>query len=223
MTTKDGFKFDVGFYLLVANLNPFVAFSGADVARVCTERLNATDPAPFPGMSSTFNPFQHVCNNAISMQHPKYDGDGSGSRLAQVKTLSKVLDDPNQVERLYQKLDEATLAAVEVVRQRWQAKVGMFHMFRLDFIIDPQEKVYVLEMNKAPDISTHTNPTVLSDMMRLVWTVNDALRNGQSSEILKRDLETFVHETPFHILHLDDFDSFSMDAEKAKEKASRVA
>jgi hypothetical protein len=120
------------------------------------------------------------------------------------------LDDPVLVHRLYQKLDAATLATTEVVRARWKAKVGMFHVCRLVFIIDQQENLYLLdELRKVPGIHIHTNPTIL------VWTVNESLRKGDSSQVLRSHLESFIDDTPFRTLHIDNYTKFAIIREQS--------
>ena len=119
-----------------------------------------------------------------------------------------VLDDPSQVERLYQKLDNATLATAEVLKHRWIAKLGMYQLFRLDFIADREENVHLLESNAKPDLFPRLNPTFLPDMLRLVWTVTESLRTGESSETLKQKLGSFMDDTPFRILHIDEYETW---------------
>ena len=134
MVAPSGHKFDVRSFLLVANVEPLIVFTGFEFARVCIESVHNQNPAPFPKFpNSTFNYFQQVCNIGITTQHPSFRQEEIDKYVVR---LNEVIEDPDMRRRVQIKMDAIDLAAAEVLKPLWKGKVGMFHLFCLDYLVD---------------------------------------------------------------------------------------
>jgi Tubulin-tyrosine ligase family len=138
MVTPSGHKFDVRSFMLVANVEPLIVFTGFEFARVCIESIHNKNPTPYPKFpNSTFNYFQQVCNIGITTQHPTFRQEEIDNYVVH---LDKVIDDPELRRTVQHRLDAIDLGAAEVLKSMWKGKVGMFHLFCLDYLVDQTGK-----------------------------------------------------------------------------------
>jgi Tubulin-tyrosine ligase family len=200
MTTTHGHKFDVRSFMLVANVDPLIVFSGGEYAKTCAEPINATNPVPYKNATNaTWNPFQHLCNACVSQNHPTF----SFGKF--VSTLEDYIPDTDRRERLLKKMDDASLELAELLRPRWEGKLGHFHLFAIDYLIDTEENVYFLEVNKQPGVRApgHLIPQLWADMFRVEWAVFSHLANitqPSTEPNLERRIMTFLPQTLFRLL-----------------------
>ncbi|KAL3904962.1 MAG: hypothetical protein SGILL_009868, partial [Bacillariaceae sp.] len=196
-----GRKFDVRVYMLVANVDPLIVFKGPDWVKMCFEPYHSKNPVPYPRLdpTGTLNPFQNLCNYDIAEVHPNFNTNLTLS----MKTDELQLLQPNMQNELLGKFDAPTLAVAELLKHRWQGRVGMFHMFALDYLVDENAKPYLLEVNKQPGIGAvypKVWPTVWVDMLKTVWEVFNGLNHNVNMTELRERLEAMQDENTFQIL-----------------------
>lgn len=172
MGDESGRKFDLRAHLLVANLDPLIVYSGAERVSICAEPRNKKNPLKFPGSSknSLFNPFQHVCNNAIGMKHPhwsiKRNNAGIADAISNKQLRTKVQQEINSIL--------VELVNLFVKTQKWHGEIGQFILFGIDFLVEPNGKLTLLEMNSQPGFKgafDHRYPNPWYDILNIEWTI----------------------------------------------------
>jgi len=166
MTMNDGRKFDVRSHILVASLEPLVIFAGAERIRICAEPMDMNTNATSDSDNGLWKPFQQVCNQAVGKKHPAWTPSGNTG------PLRKAITDPAAHERIVRNMDGINRELVELLKHRWSgAGAGMFQVFAVDYLVDVDEKVWLLEWNKQPGF-TRTGidwPNPWGDIFRIEW------------------------------------------------------
>ena len=205
----DGRKFDVRSHVLVGHVeDPMVVFAGAEKIRICAEPYNKANPIPYPNDSASsadanddvaidessngaFNPFQQVCNINVGKKHPTWTWkNGMGP-------LSRGIPDEGTRQRVLDKIDAVNLALVDLLKSRWTGKTGMFQVFGVDYLVDTNENVWILEMNEQPGFSgvlENLSPNPWPDILEIEWEILSLLGNATSSESVGEDTKVRTEE-----------------------------
>lgn len=148
---------------------------------------------PFPGLpaNASFNPFQQVCNRHLGQKHPDW------SWKKNVGPLDKGI--PNNITRkgVLTNLDRINLALVDLLAKRWSGTLGMFQVFAADYLVDPNEGVWLLELNEQPAFTRMENvwPNPWPDILRIQWEILTTLgsvdERQEASTKLKKLKESF--------------------------------
>ena len=182
MLMGDGRKFDLRVHLLVANLDPLIVYSGAERVSICAEPMNKKNPLKFPGSSksSDFNFFQHVCNNAVGVNHPhwsiKRNNAGIADAIPNEQLRTKVQKEINSIL--------VELVNLFVKSQRWHGEIGQFILFGIDFLVEPNGKLILLEMNSQPGFKgafDHRYPNPWYDVLNIEWTILNQIGRVESN------------------------------------------
>ena len=205
----DGRKFDVRSHVLVGHVeDPMVVFAGAEKIRICAEPYNKVNPIPYPNDSASstdanddvdidgnttgaFNPFQQICNINVGKKHPTWTWqNGMGP-------LSRGIPDEGTRQRVLAKIDAVNLALVDLLKSRWMGKTGMFQVFGVDYLVDTNENVWILEMNEQPGFSgvlENLSPNPWPDILEIEWEILSLLGNATSSESVGEDTKVRTEE-----------------------------
>ena len=187
----DGFKWDLGIYVLVAGIHPLRIYIHKNaLLRVCRKKY------PVPKPSSKDDTETYVIG-------AQYDPPWSNRDLAKhfavlptqtdqgtytMRALIKCLDEkqPGTGSRAMASMKEAAiktvLANLENFRKKSTAssrfRDSFFELFRMDFNIDENGKPWLLEVNMSPNLSPHhwAKGKVGSDTALKTSVVEDALR-----------------------------------------------
>jgi Tubulin-tyrosine ligase family len=213
MLLPDGRKFDVRSHILVASVDPLIVFSGAERVRICAEPLSKANPRPFLGILSatttpttTFSPFQQVCNNAVGKKHPEW------SLEKNTGSLSRVIPDNAALLRIIDNMNAINIALVNLLSQRWTGDIGMFQVFGVDYLVGKDESVWLLEINAQPGFTgvlDGLSPNPWPDILHIEWEILSVLGgitskvvNDETVSQLKEKLAT-MHLYNMHILNVD--------------------
>jgi Tubulin-tyrosine ligase family len=210
MLLADGRKFDVRSHLLVASVDPLIVFSGAERVRICAEPLHKTNPRPFPNMppaSTTFNPFQQVCNNAVGKKHPDW------SLEKNTGSLSRAIPDNAARRRIIENMNTINFALVNLLSHRWAGEIGMFQVFGVDYLVGNDESVWLLEINAQPGFTgvlDGLSPNPWPDVLHIEWEILSFLggvtgrddSDEKFKSVLKERLAA-MHLDTMHMLNVD--------------------
>jgi len=201
----DGFKFDIGLYVTLTSVDPLrIYVHQSDVLlRFCPVKYHPFDPS---------NKDKYVVGDDYlpSWQVPsfsKYMDDKIGFSFkdtlnAYIKSLGK---DPEEmwqdiyetISDVYRSQEEHFVKAVG----HYPHKDAFFEMVRFDFVIDDELKVYLMEANMSPNLSSAHFPAnallyeqVVHSLMRLVGVVGRSVaqstlsRDESEMQVSQKDL-----------------------------------
>ncbi|EKX43451.1 hypothetical protein GUITHDRAFT_110575 [Guillardia theta CCMP2712] len=169
-------KFDIRAFCLVASVNPrlFLRYDDFYLRRAC-EAFDVKDL----GRKSS-----HLTNICVQKHHPLFGEDSvwDASRFRQYlesKDLGGMLDDQilPGIERIMTDCVQAALPTLSTRR-------GCFQLLGFDLLIDVSGHVYLLEVNRNPDLQSHTRRlhgifhALLEDTLQVVTDVNIKLMKG---------------------------------------------
>mmetsp|Transcript_37217 Transcript_37217/g.117120 ORF Transcript_37217/g.117120 Transcript_37217/m.117120 type:complete len:213 (-) Transcript_37217:51-689(-) len=124
--------------------------------RICTESHSLD-------ADSLKNHFKHLCNRCVQVKSGKYeeqDSEEDGSMWS-VETLKKYLEENFEGgESLWKKVEDQirriSLMCLHCVQDLIENKEGCFEWFGLDYVVDDNFNVWLLECNISPDLSMGT-------------------------------------------------------------------
>jgi hypothetical protein len=104
--------------------------------------------------------------------------------------MRDVIGDKEKLRRIEHNLDEVDLAVVELLKHRWSGKIGMFHVFALDYLVGKDEQVWILEVNKQPDqyldAVTTWWPDLWPEVLKIEWEILSTIGEDPSEKNLKK-------------------------------------
>jgi len=202
----DGFKFDIGLYVTLTSVEPLrIYVHQSDVLlRFCPEVYHPFDPS---------NKDKYVVGDDYlpSWQVPsfsKYMDDKVGFSFKDTlnayitNSLGKDPDDMwkeiyETISDVYRSQEEHFVKAVS----HYPHKEAFFEMVRFDFVIDDELKVYLMEANMSPNLSSAHFPAnallyeqVVHSLLRLVGIVGRSVAHAQPTEeelrmeVIEKDL-----------------------------------
>ena len=201
----DGYKFDIGLYVTLTSVDPLrVYVHHTDVLlRFCPEKYQPFDSA---------NRDKYVVGDDYlpSWQVPsfaKYMDDKVGFSFkdtldAYIRSMGK--DPETMWTDIYETISDVYLSQEEhfiKAVSHYPHKDAFFEMVRFDFVIDEDLKVYLMEANMSPNLSSaHFPPNarlyeqVVHSVMRLVGVVGRSFSSTtagleeRQQEVLEKDL-----------------------------------
>ncbi|CAH8459570.1 unnamed protein product [Schistosoma rodhaini] len=166
----DGCKFDIRCYVLIACTMPYLVFYHPGYIRRSAKPYSNQDQ----------NLITHLTNQFVQKKDPAYAEVKNNT----VWSWSQVNDYINKHYREEKKLPVDWTKTVlqwriqriihhvfTTVKNRLAAKIGFFELLGLDFMLDENMKVWLLEVNSNPALQTHCD--VLKEVVPVV--VKDAL------------------------------------------------
>uniref|UniRef100_A0A8D8QD87 Tubulin polyglutamylase TTLL4 n=1 Tax=Cacopsylla melanoneura TaxID=428564 RepID=A0A8D8QD87_9HEMI len=153
----DGYKFDIGLYTAITNIDPLnvYVYSGEVLFRFCPTKYHPFDPKNVDKyvIGDDYLPTWEV----PSLKH-YYNNLGYGMKEsfdAYVRAKGK------NPEKVWTQVDEAirsiTLNKEPMLQQLlkyYSSKNNFFEMMRFDFVIDDDLNVFVMEANMSPNLSS---------------------------------------------------------------------
>ncbi|KAL4715788.1 hypothetical protein ACJJTC_006367 [Scirpophaga incertulas] len=157
----DGHKFDIGVYVVVTSVNPLRVYwyTGDVLFRYCPAKYYPFDPTNLDKyvIGDDYLPTWEV----PSLAHP-YTALGFGMKSAFDIYVKSKGDDPS---RIWQQVQEAIAEVfvtkekhiIEALRQ-YPSQDNFFEMMRFDLVVDEELRVYLLEANMSPNLSSAHYP-----------------------------------------------------------------
>ncbi|TNN11389.1 Protein polyglycylase TTLL10 isoform 1 [Schistosoma japonicum] len=194
----DGCKFDIRCYILIACTMPYLVFYHPGYIRRSAKPYSSQDP----------NLITHLTNQFVQKKDPDYVQIKNNT----VWSWSQVNDYINRHYQEEKKLPVDWSKTVlqwriqriihhvfTTVKNRLATRIGFFELLGLDFMLDENMKVWLLEVNSNPALQTHCD--VLKEVVPVV--VKDALH------ISIECFEKSRHQKPLLPLHgLDNLSAF---------------
>jgi tubulin monoglycylase TTLL15 len=201
----NGFKFDIGLYVTLTSVDPLrIYVHQSDVLlRFCSEKYHPFDSADKDKyvVGDDYLPSWQVPSFSKYMDS-KVGFSFKDTLNAHIKSLGK---DPDTmwndiyetISDVYRSQEEHFVKAVS----HYPHKDAFFEMVRFDFVIDDQLKVYLMEANMSPNLSSAHFPAnallyeqVVHSLMRLVGVVGKSVahlgvtKEEQQMEVQNKDL-----------------------------------
>ena len=187
----DGYKFDIGVYIIISSISPLRAYlyEGDAQFRFCTKKyhpFNPKDKGKYV-VGGSFRPIWKVPSLARL-----YNDLGYTRREIFNYHLRKHGKDPNGIwDKIYSISRSVILKHVtniSKVAEKYKYPNSFFELVRFDFILDSDYKVYLMEINMSPNLSSSHYPQqalmyeqVIYNLLRLV----NVARGGIVSDSLK--------------------------------------
>ncbi|XP_052284509.1 uncharacterized protein LOC127880994 isoform X1 [Dreissena polymorpha] len=160
----EGHKFDVRSYMLIASTCPFlILYHKGYIRRTCTKY----DP-------NDLNLGSHLTNQFVQKKDPLYKDIKEDTAWTmdkfndyvneKVRPDCKVEIEEDWVYNTFTKqMQKIMIHCFNSVKHKLQSKVGYFDLFGLDFMVDAEMKVHLIEVNTNPAL--HCNCEALKDVI----------------------------------------------------------
>ncbi|CAF3861252.1 unnamed protein product [Rotaria magnacalcarata] len=186
-----GKKFDIRCYMLISSVKPLLIFYHSGYLRLSMFDFDNKDE----------NLLTHLTNQYMQKKDPKYYdvkeetawtmeqfNDYINKNVASNKNLEQdwVL---NVLPKIIQRI---MLNVIESIRMRLKRRVGCFGLYGYDFMIDQDMKVWLIEINVNPALTTNTNtlvqaiPPVVKESIWYKCIYNELERKGSLPYIEQR-------------------------------------
>lgn len=155
---KGGFKFDFRIYMLVVSIDPLIVYYHDGFLRVSLFRYSLDN----------LDYRSHLTNTELAKEIFKKVEDGqlhdgmnaSELREFQMRTMDQFQDylvrqDPKRYEDFVNKtlrveFKKAYLHLAKMIQQRVAKKTNFFEIYGVDFVMDRNDKIYIVEVNPSP-------------------------------------------------------------------------
>ncbi|CAJ1451402.1 unnamed protein product [Effrenium voratum] len=167
----DGYKWDMRVYVLLTSVSPLTVYLFTDgLARFCTDLYEV------PGEENLDVREMHLTNFSINWESGAFEDTedaGTGSKRS-LRTVLESLDDGRAIWQQIATCVKKTLLAIAPKmqdnydryfgRSREGGASACFELLGFDFILTEDRRLYLLEVNSAPSLST---PTCLDEEIKL--------------------------------------------------------
>eukprot|EP00743_Colponemidia_sp_Colp-15_P010963 GILK01012157.1.p1 GENE.GILK01012157.1~~GILK01012157.1.p1 ORF type:complete len:685 (-),score=132.26 GILK01012157.1:143-2197(-) len=148
----NGRKFDIRVYMLIARTKPYLVYFHSGYCRVAFDPYDS---------SNVENRMIHLTNAAVQRNHPKYKTDKtdfywSMESLQEYLTAHDLAPPDFVVNQLKNRMKEIELFCFMSAKDTFDKKVGYFDLLGIDFFLDNNLNLFLLEVN--------TNPSIVADV-----------------------------------------------------------
>jgi len=161
----DGYKWDMRVYVLVTNVHPLTVYLYTDgLARFCTDLYEAPEEENLEMRE------MHLTNFSINWESDAFEDTedgGTGSKRSLRTVLESSVEDGDNIWLQIAECVKKTLLAIGPKmqdnydryfgRSRDGGGSACFELLGFDFILDEEQRLFLLEVNSAPSLSTPTN------------------------------------------------------------------
>ncbi|KAK3105402.1 hypothetical protein FSP39_024394 [Pinctada imbricata] len=158
----EGRKFDIRAYLLIASTSPFLVLYHKGYIRLCCGKYKEDDTE----MST------HLTNQFVQKKDPNYKDvkedtawsmDKFNQYINENLMAAKGLEENWVYNSLTKQMQKIMIHCFNSVKHKLQSRVGFFDLYGLDFMIDTDMKVWLIEVNVNPAL--HINCEALKDVI----------------------------------------------------------
>ena len=187
----DGYKFDIGVYVIVSSISPLRVYIYEDDAqfRFCQKKYFPFDKNDVHKyvIGASFRPIWKV--PSLVKLYKKFDFTKRGAFDSHLRSLGK---DPNRIwDKIYHIIQETFLKhanKLAEIMKEYRDPNSFFELVRFDFILNSSLNVYLMEVNMSPNLSSSHYPEqatmyeqVIYNALRLV----NVARGGIISDSLQ--------------------------------------
>ncbi|XP_048581079.1 uncharacterized protein LOC5512073 isoform X2 [Nematostella vectensis] len=162
----NGFKFDVRTYMFIASTRPYIVLYHPGYIRV-----SCVPYSPYSTESST-ELHAHLTNQYVQKKHPLFSSmkeetvwsfERAQAYIDEHHTKEKQLPENWLFTTFTKRMQQIMLTCFHSVRKKLHRRHGYFDLLGFDFMIDENFKVWLIEINVNPSLSTSCQ--VLKDLM----------------------------------------------------------
>ncbi|KAK4003510.1 probable tubulin polyglutamylase ttll-15 isoform X1 [Daphnia magna] len=194
----DGHKFDIGVYIIISSIEPLrvYAYDGDILFRFCPEKYHPFDENKVDKyvIGDDYLPIWNV-----SSLKPYYSNLGFGMKESFNAYLHSIGKDPKII---WHQIDEA-LRSMLLRRElslvsasaKFASSRNFFEMMRVDFVVDEDLNVFIMEANMSPNLSSQHFPPnrllyeqVIFNVLKLIGIIPSGGKNsvGNYDELLSQ-------------------------------------
>ncbi|XP_066262671.1 probable tubulin polyglutamylase ttll-15 [Euwallacea similis] len=195
-----GHKFDIGIYTIVTSIDPLrvYIYNGEALLRFCPTKYYPFDPTNLDKyvVGDDYLPIWEI--PALDYYYNKL---GFGMRESLNAHLRRQGKDPSviwsQIEDSIRTVMLAKESLIADVLKRYKHKRNFFEMMRFDFVVDEDFKIYLLEANMSPNLSSAHFPPNRLLYQQLLYNVLGLVGVGErvqknSLEMRSKEEETMI-------------------------------
>ncbi|XP_050438354.1 probable tubulin polyglutamylase ttll-15 isoform X2 [Adelges cooleyi] len=157
----DGYKFDIGVYTIITSINPLrvYMYNGDILFRFCPEKYEPFD-------ANNIDKYVIGDDYLPTWKVPslkKYYVDQGASMKVSVESHLKTLG--KDATKIWDQLEDAIRVVclekeskIKNLMSNYESKTNFFEMARFDFVVDDNLKVYIMEVNMSPNLSSAHYP-----------------------------------------------------------------
>ncbi|XP_069113097.1 protein polyglycylase TTLL10-like [Argopecten irradians] len=158
----DGRKFDIRAYMLIGSTVPFLVLYHKGYVRLCCTKYDTNDTSLMT----------HLTNQFVQKKDPNYKETKEDSVWSMDKfngyvnqhiKSQKNLEHDWVYNTLTKQMQKIMIHCFNSVKHKLQARMGYFDLFGLDFMVDQEMKVWLIEVNVNPAL--HCNCTALKEVI----------------------------------------------------------
>lgn len=153
----DGYKFDIGVYTIITSIDPLrvYIYNGDILFRYCAQKYHPFDPE---NVDKYIVGDDYLPTWEIPSLAPLFNNLGHGMKSSFDTYLRNKGQKPEKIwSQVNDAIREAILskeALISDLMQRYKNKESFFEMMRFDLIVDANLRVYLMEANMSPNLSS---------------------------------------------------------------------
>ncbi|OWF40312.1 Protein polyglycylase TTLL10 [Mizuhopecten yessoensis] len=161
----DGRKFDIRAYMLIGSTVPFLVLYHKGYVRLCCTKYDTNDTSLMT----------HLTNQFVQKKDPNYKENKEDSAWSMDKFNDYVnekikpqanLEQDWVYNTLTKQMQKIMIHCFNSVKHKLTTRLGYFDLFGLDFMVDQDMKVWLIEVNVNPAL--HCNCSALKEVIPLV-------------------------------------------------------
>ncbi|GFO22072.1 protein polyglycylase ttll10-like isoform x1 [Plakobranchus ocellatus] len=180
----DNRKFDIRSYMMIASTVPYLVVFHQGYVRLSCQKYDQADT----------NLTTHLTNQFVQKKDPMYKDykedtawtmDKFNDYINDHVAKEKGLDKDWVYGYLTRQMQRISLHCFNSVKHKLQCKIGYFDLYGLDFMVDDDMKVWLIEINANPALHTNCSalkdaiPPVVENGLYLALECFDKSRKGQ--------------------------------------------
>lgn len=203
----DGYKWDMRVYVLVTDVHPLTVYLYTDgLARFCTDLYEAPDEDNLDMRE------MHLTNFSINWESEAFEDTEDGATGSK-RSLRTVLESVEGGDNIWLEIAECVKKTLLAIGPKMQDNYdryfgrsrdgggsACFELLGFDFILDEEQRLFLLEVNSAPSLSTPTNldeeikESVLTEGFRLL-----GLDGSEKAKHLERQQQRLADRRNEHL------------------------
>ncbi|CAL1540043.1 unnamed protein product [Lymnaea stagnalis] len=181
----EGRKFDIRAYMFIASTVPFLVLFHNGYVRLSCQKYSQDDT----------NLTTHLTNQFVQKKDPTYKDNKEDTAWTMEKLneyINQTIGKEKNMDKdwvfggLTKQMQRITLHCFNSVKHKLQCKIGYFDLYGMDFMVDSDLKVWLIEINANPALWTNCQalkeaiPRVVRDALYLAIECFDKSRKGQA-------------------------------------------
>mmetsp|Transcript_40100 Transcript_40100/g.115697 ORF Transcript_40100/g.115697 Transcript_40100/m.115697 type:complete len:662 (+) Transcript_40100:45-2030(+) len=202
-------KFDVRAYCLIARTEPALWYFRPGYCKVALEPYDTQD---------LDNRFAHLTNACVQKSHPQYRELHRGKHIWSEEEVEAELGSNGPMAggkcfswaSVHEEMRKSLAWIYQASRDKLERRSGYFDLLGIDFMLDADFRLHLLELNSNPAMFFDSSPTLLELVPSLVSTTLDVVLKAQQCVSVAAD--TLEVPAPFELL-VDEASGFVHPAE----------